>query len=209
MSSFYEVTAASGTAAAGDDSTRRHRYGRLSRESSRRRPHPHGGVGRRRGRLLYSPYGLATKATGQPHAQSPAATTTLHRGRPTGSRGVLRACGRAFSGSVEVVSQQTIRLLIRALCRTSDNRQGLVTGCGYRPEAMLPPDREELRRRVEGRGARGRVRCSHPLEVTLGTVLPAAGGRFEPASPIESDQRIPKRGQPRHAATRERSGSRS
>src|SRR3954452_13152202 len=93
MSSFYEVTAASGTAAAGDDSTRRHRYGRLSRESSRRPPHPHGGVGRRRGRLLYSPYGLATKATGQPHAHSPAATTTLHRGRPTGSRGVLRACG--------------------------------------------------------------------------------------------------------------------
>src|SRR5215212_3715474 len=44
MSSFYEVTAASGTAAAGDESTKGTGMGRLSRESSRRRPHPHAGA---------------------------------------------------------------------------------------------------------------------------------------------------------------------
>jgi hypothetical protein len=39
------------------------------------------------------------------------------------------------------------------------------------PRQMLPPDREELRRRAEGRGARGWQRRSHPLQVTLGTVF--------------------------------------
>ena len=42
---------------------------------------------------------------------------------------------------------------------------------GYRPAAMLRPDREELRRRAEGRGARGWQRRSRPLRVTLGTVF--------------------------------------
>src|SRR4051812_5275572 len=74
--------------------------GRLSRESSRRRPHPHGGVGRRRGRLLHSPYALAKKATGLPHAHSPAATTTLHSCRTNQSenRAVNSATTVALKG---------------------------------------------------------------------------------------------------------------
>ena len=69
MSGFYEVTM-DPDAAAGDESTRRHRMGRLLRSippptgpsRGRRTPPPR--------RLFHSPYGLATKVTGLLHSQS-------------------------------------------------------------------------------------------------------------------------------------------
>src|SRR5829696_4439882 len=48
MSGFYEVTAASGYGGGGRRVCSRARLGQHSRESSRRQPHPHGGIGCRR-----------------------------------------------------------------------------------------------------------------------------------------------------------------
>ena len=94
MSGFYEVPAASGTAAAGNKSARA-RLGQHSGESSWRQPHPSRGRRTRpHGRLLRSPYGLATKPTGLANSQSPVGTPPLHR----------------RSGPVEVCSARLVEL---------------------------------------------------------------------------------------------------
>jgi plasmid stabilization system protein ParE len=110
---------------------------------------------------------------------------------------------------IRVTERRAGRSRARRCCRTSRTTARPRRAPPELCKAMLPPDRQELRRRVEGRGARGRLRRSHPLRVTLGTV-------FRP--PVDDSTKRPdrvrpagslNRGQPRHAATRDRSGSRS
>jgi hypothetical protein len=77
MSGFYEVTAASGTAAAGDESASWHD------SANTLVSHPAAGrtitaASDAAGRLLRSPYGLTTKTTGLPHSESPAGQPNLH-----------------------------------------------------------------------------------------------------------------------------------
>ena len=132
------------------------------------------------------------------------------RGRPARPRGVLSAYGRALSGFGGGCIGTAVRLMLRGgfvghqtIDRSRDGRWVTVPRQCCRPIGRSCDG--EPRDVAPAAGSDAPARCGSPSVLSSGrrsTIRTGDPDRVRPAGSLN-------RGQPRHAATRERSGSRS